>query len=76
MNDILEQLHETKEELAKAQETIDKAIDYIENHTVNKMDLLLKLQDLNFESPQNAKAVKGLLQKFYPEGKQEEMEID
>lgn len=75
MMGILEQLNETKEELAKAQETIDKAIDYIENHSISKTDLLLHLQDIN-KVPENTPAVASFYYRFFKEGKQEEMEID
>lgn len=65
--DILEQLKESRAAL-------DRAIDYIENHTINKTDLLLHLQDIN-KVPENTPAVASFYYRFFKEGKQEEMEI-
>lgn len=67
-DEILEQLKESRD-------TLDRAIDYIENHTINKTDLLLHLQDIN-AVPENTPAVASFYYKFFrDEGKQEEMEI-
>lgn len=63
------------EELKEARATIDKAIDYIENRTISKTDLLLHLQDIN-KVPENTPAVASFYYRFFKEGKQEEMEID
>lgn len=68
MEEILEQLRESRE-------AIDKAIDYIENHSISKTDLLLHLQDIN-KIPENTPAVASFYYKFFKEGRQEEMEIE
>ena len=62
------------EELTEQKELIDKTIDYLQNHSISKLELLQHLDELN-KTPENATAVRSFYYKFFKEGKQEEMEI-
>ena len=61
---------ELLEKLTKQQETINAAIDYIQNRSINKLDMLLHLQELN-KNPENSKFVASF-RKFFEEDEEHE----
>lgn len=54
-------------------ENLERAKDYIENHSISKLDLLLYLQDLNTIEG-NEEVVKGFYYKFFREKDKDEVE--